>query len=356
MKTIWTLILGLFLTANIATAQDTLYVYEAGEVVSQRAIINVDSVVFLKMYLSTISTTSASAITTNSATSGGTVTADGCSSVTARGVCWSTTSSPTVSNSKTINSTGTGSFTSSITGLSEFTTYYVRAYATNSKGTAYGSQVSFTTTGSFPTSGLIGKWTFNANANDLSGTGNNGTLSAGISYVTDRFGSSNSAIKLNSGADLMCTTNSFVNPNPFSISFWFKSAPGSAGYNLISFNNGQCSHGGNWDRVVFVDESDFGFFVYNGQQNYISNPASFKDNTWRHCVVLFSSSGLKIYINGSLFLSNAISTAQNYTGYWRIGGLSPNDVNNSSASDIDDVGIWNRVLTQQEITNLYNAQ
>ena len=65
--------------------------------------------------------------------------------VTARGVCWSTSQNPTISNSHTTDGNGTGSFTSSITGLTANTTYYVRAYATNEKGTSYGEQRSFTT-------------------------------------------------------------------------------------------------------------------------------------------------------------------------------------------------------------------
>ena len=93
----------------------------------------------------TVSTSSITDITTNSATGGGNVTSDGGATVTARGVCWSTSSNPTVSNSHTTDGTGTGSFTSSITGLSSNTAYYVRAYATNSNGTSYGNQVSFTT-------------------------------------------------------------------------------------------------------------------------------------------------------------------------------------------------------------------
>ncbi len=93
-----------------------------------------------------LSTTSASSITTSTAISGGSITSDGGATITARGVCWSTGSSPTTSNSKTSNGTGSGSYSSSISGLLSNTTYYVRAYATNSAGTAYGGQVSFKTT------------------------------------------------------------------------------------------------------------------------------------------------------------------------------------------------------------------
>ncbi|HRZ41538.1 MAG TPA: FISUMP domain-containing protein [Bacteroidales bacterium] len=100
----------------------------------------------------TISTDSVSAITATSAVSGGNVYADGGAVVTARGVCWSTSPSPDIFDNTTSNGTGTGSFTSNITCISPSTTYYVRAYATNIAGTAYGNQVVFTTPGSIPAS------------------------------------------------------------------------------------------------------------------------------------------------------------------------------------------------------------
>jgi hypothetical protein len=84
-------------------------------------------------------------VTLNSATSGGVITKDGGEAVTARGVCWGVTSKPTFAGSHTSDGTGTGSFESNITGLTSNTLYYVRAYATNSVGTAYGNEISFTT-------------------------------------------------------------------------------------------------------------------------------------------------------------------------------------------------------------------
>jgi len=93
----------------------------------------------------TVTTTAISDIDKTTATGGGNVTADGGATVTARGICWSTSQNPTIAGSHTTNGTGTGSFTSAMTGLTANTTYYVRAYATNSAGTAYGEQVSFTT-------------------------------------------------------------------------------------------------------------------------------------------------------------------------------------------------------------------
>ena len=95
--------------------------------------------------LPTVTTSAVSNITENAATCGGEVVTDGGADVTARGVCWSTSQNPTVSDSHTTDGSGMGSFSSSISGLTANTTYYVRAYATNSAGTAYGNEVSFTT-------------------------------------------------------------------------------------------------------------------------------------------------------------------------------------------------------------------
>jgi uncharacterized protein (TIGR02145 family) len=101
--------------------------------------------------LATVSTTAATSITGTAAVSGGDVTADGGGTVTARGVCWSVSANPTTSGSKTTDGSGTGTFTSNITGLTQGTLYHIRAYATNSAGTAYGNDLTFTTTATVPT-------------------------------------------------------------------------------------------------------------------------------------------------------------------------------------------------------------
>ena len=96
----------------------------------------------------TVTTTAATSISSSGATSGGNVTSINGSSLTHKGVCWSISANPTIADNKTddiTSGTGTGSYTSSITGLSASTQYHVRAYATNSSGTSYGSDETFTT-------------------------------------------------------------------------------------------------------------------------------------------------------------------------------------------------------------------
>jgi uncharacterized protein (TIGR02145 family) len=100
----------------------------------------------------TVTTDNTTNIASTTATSGGNVTYDGGAPVTARGVCWSTSANPTLADNYTTDGIGEGVFVSTITGLTFNTLYYVRAYATNSKGTSYGNEESFTTL--FPCAGI----------------------------------------------------------------------------------------------------------------------------------------------------------------------------------------------------------
>ncbi len=105
----------------------------------------------LEKLLPVVTTSEVSKITTNSAVCGGEVTFNGNVDVISRGICWSTSQDPTVEDSKTIDGNGLGNFISNITDLVPDTKYYVRAYATNEVGTAYGEQKSFTTITYTPT-------------------------------------------------------------------------------------------------------------------------------------------------------------------------------------------------------------
>jgi exo-beta-1,3-glucanase (GH17 family) len=97
----------------------------------------------------TLTTSAITKITGTSATSGGTIISEGSGKVVSRGVCWGTGIDPTISDNKTTDSVGTGSFTSNISGLKGATKYYIRAYATNCVGTAYGNEISFATNSTF---------------------------------------------------------------------------------------------------------------------------------------------------------------------------------------------------------------
>lgn len=98
----------------------------------------------------TVTTQDVTNLTETSAITGGNVVFEGGDTVSARGVCWSTSSLPTISDSITLNGSGTGLFTSSLSGLSEYTLYYLRAYSVNIYGTGYGKEITFETYSSTP--------------------------------------------------------------------------------------------------------------------------------------------------------------------------------------------------------------
>ena len=139
---------GLY-NAELTDLQDsTLYYirYEASNCYSTLITEYVSTFQTLVTNSPTITTTPAVDVTCTSATVGGNVTSDGGLSVTERGIVYSTTKNPTTSSNKKTSGTGTGSYSINLTGLAAETTYYVRAYAINNKGTAYGEEVSFKTT------------------------------------------------------------------------------------------------------------------------------------------------------------------------------------------------------------------
>lgn len=134
-------------TCTLSNLRDSTVYYARAYAVNAKGIAYGEQVSWrTKGYaLPTLSTIAASNITFSSATCGGSITSDGNAEITSRGVCYSTKSKPTISNSKVTSGSGTGTFTCNLTNLSDGTTYYARAYATNKKGTVYGAQISWTT-------------------------------------------------------------------------------------------------------------------------------------------------------------------------------------------------------------------
>ena len=137
---------GIFISSITGLTAGTTYYVRAYATNSVGTVYGSEETFTSTANLPELTTSSASAITATTAACGGDITVDGGATVSARGVCWSTTTNPTVSlSTKTTDGSGPGTFTSSITGLTTGTTYYLRAYATNSAGTAYGALISFKT-------------------------------------------------------------------------------------------------------------------------------------------------------------------------------------------------------------------
>jgi len=127
--------------------------------------------------LPTLATVAPANITSGSATTGGNITSDGRAEVTDRGVCWALTENPTIGTNKIATGAGPGVFSTEISGLEKATTYHVRAYATNSVGTAYGEDIQFTTLAVPPTitTKAIGQVTWTTAASGGSGLSDGGS-------------------------------------------------------------------------------------------------------------------------------------------------------------------------------------
>lgn len=213
-----------------------------------------------------------------------------------------------------------------------------------------------------PTNGLVGWWPFTGNANDLSGFNNHGTVN-GATLTTDRFGANNSCYYYNN------STNNYISygdisgygaNNSFSISAWIN-------YNQIpAFPN-------DWFTVVsdgsYSDPNGFGIII-NGSQILFRNYNTFgvlagfnlSINTWYNIVCVYEVSIVKIFINGLLVGSNSHQNSNifNTNLHFKSGKcddvpIDPNDHIYYFNGKLDDIGIWNRALSQQEISALYTS-
>jgi len=212
-----------------------------------------------------------------------------------------------------------------------------------------------------PTNGLVGWWPFNGNADDESGNGNNGTVN-GATLTSDRFGGSNSAYSFD-GIDnyIKLLFNPVSNPTDFTVSVWVKSnASISTNPQCIFYDGGPSEYhldiGANGTNGLLEAGIKGGSNSWYGIY-YDMLP---EVNIWHNYILSYSNNNVvSLYVDGQL---NGIST--NTSGLWAysidetifggrrlFSGLPEHPLDGS----IDDIGIWNRALTQQEITNLYNA-
>jgi hypothetical protein len=222
-----------------------------------------------------------------------------------------------------------------------------------------------------PTSGLVGWWPFNGNANDESGNGNNGTVN-GATLTTDRFGVANKAYSFN-GSNNYIRINSAPNLNvsSFTISGWFNAS-------ALPTDDFLGAKGifGKWWQAPSVCNGNYNAYLvcltkpampntsviggatsfYEGNLFYANTAIS--SNTWYHFVFIHdATSGGKMYINGVLYSTNtSIGALCNSTNAINIGA----DINNGSlyrffGGKLDDFGLWNRSLSAQEISNLYTS-
>ncbi len=245
--------IGSFTSSLTSLNPNTLYYVKAYAINSEgTAYGNEVSFTTSAFFLPSVTTTAVTSITANSAVSGGNVTSDGGANVTSRGVCWNTSPNPTTANSKTSNGNGLGSFTSSLTGLQAGTLYYLRAYAVNSVGTAYGNEVQFTTLSVPPkvhhqgivktninvrgSSVVLGQITINPTS-----SGKVIVSFDGLCYSTpgDRIilaASNTTSWGINDGSVGVEAFDSDINENPFSHTRVYNVSPGSQTFYAVAQN------------------------------------------------------------------------------------------------------------------------
>ncbi|RXR20259.1 fibronectin type III domain-containing protein [Flavobacterium stagni] len=143
----------LLMNSILVQAQTIMNIHQNNGVVLQIPMQTIDSITYTVTTpnnLATITTSPISFISNNAAFSGGNITNNGGSPVTHRGICYNTSPAPTTANTTIFSGSGNGTFVSSLTGLTANTNYYVRAFATNSAGTSYGNELTFTTSNTTP--------------------------------------------------------------------------------------------------------------------------------------------------------------------------------------------------------------
>ncbi len=210
-----------------------------------------------------------------------------------------------------------------------------------------------------PLTSRIANYKCEGNAIDAFGI-NNGTLQNSPASATDRFGVANSAYTLNGSSSYVSTENSYSNPGNFTISIWFKTASVTGG-KLIGFGKSQTGQSGQYDRHIYMNNAGKLYFgVYPNTVVTVNSALSYNDNNWHLATAsLSSTTGMALYVDGALVGSNtSTTTAENYTGYWRIGY----DNNSSWTSQptsfyfngiLDDALIYHRTLTPAEVAVLY---
>jgi hypothetical protein len=215
-----------------------------------------------------------------------------------------------------------------------------------------------------PTDGLVGWWPFNGNANDESFNGNNGNVN-GATLAIDRFGNANKAYYFDGINNFISVSDNnsfdFQTTNEYSISYWINPESISTSQACVIANKqtGAGSDQNGWNSFI-EPNSILNFYVRNGLGQPYSgcNFGQVSVNNSYHVVQTFNSDSVKVYLNG-LKVGEASSNGAivgNNSNPLLFGKASWTSSNTKGYNGVlDDIGIWNRALTQEEISNLYIA-
>jgi hypothetical protein len=206
-----------------------------------------------------------------------------------------------------------------------------------------------------PTNGLVGWWPFNGNANDESGNNNNGTVN-GATLTSDRFGNANKAYYFNGNSLVTILNNATLNfqsSNGLSVSIWAERTSASLLGHLFGKRNGCPGNTFQYQMGFNLSGSGIGWGGMNGASNsYVEYLPQFSINQWINFIGTFNGNQWKIYQNGILMDSLIAALQPAVSNDLLIGGSGTCQ---KFTGNLDDIGIWNRPLTQQEITDLYNG-
>lgn len=165
-------------------------------------------------------------------------------------------------------------------------------------------------------------------------------------------GVSNSAIRLNPDGwnqTGISSDASFNNPTTFALETWFKTDSTSGG-KLIGFGNAQTGTSSSYDRHVYMSgDGTVKFGVWPGSAQIIQSGPGYNDNTWHLAVAQMSANGMELYLDGALVASSANTQAQDYAGYWRVGGDSGWEGDTYWRGSLDEVAVYPQVLTPAQV-------
>ena len=203
-----------------------------------------------------------------------------------------------------------------------------------------------------PTTGLVGWWGFSGNANDASGNGNNFTVSGGT-LTTDRNVTSNAAYQFNGTNQYLVNNNLshiFSESGSFSVSVWVYKTGTATGSAIMSGAPG----GGPFIWIIQGNGTDMMMGTNKQGAAWFWAPTPLTLNNWDHYVGVYTTNSMTFYKNGVLSASNTYT----HTGATSV--TQPLYVGRGAsgtylAGKVDDIGIWDRSLTSQEILDLYNA-
>ena len=213
-----------------------------------------------------------------------------------------------------------------------------------------------------PSNGLIGYWPFNGNANDFSGNSLNGTV-YGATLTTDRFGVVNSSYEFNLNYIKVDYSTLLNFSNNLTINVWYKISDSMGQISINPVFVSKHIAGSLNSSFVVYNENLCGPTIYqtdiNNVVNYISNSNFCDISNWHMLTLTFNMPNLNMYLDGVLY-SNIASNSINQTILPLVFGgtnnsSNENDIIGRMKGKLDDIGIWNRALTQEEITGLYNA-